>query len=197
MALTFLLGILWVLSKCIFLWIWVTKYQISNSCNRHISSEFKHWSSRKVQNIRMQLLIHPFNGLFSRTTWVSRHQKGKPFWILLEQEMTVWRWHQLDHMQIICTSLQTDNHASTSPLSFFTGQIPFLPTNQQRQSTQGKIYACKRLKTRRETRWNLQGAPNYRTDLSRMWAEVHHTMGTCGGDIAAWQVFFFDCRYVP
>jgi len=26
--------------------------------------------------------------------------------------------HQLDHMQIICTSLQTDNHASTSPLSF-------------------------------------------------------------------------------
>jgi len=31
--------------------------------------------------------LHPFNGLFSRTTWVSRHQKGKPFWILPEQEM--------------------------------------------------------------------------------------------------------------
>jgi len=29
-----------------------------------------------------------------------------------------WQWHQLDHMQIICTSLQTDNHTSTSPLSF-------------------------------------------------------------------------------
>ena len=28
-----------------------------------------------------------------------------------------WQWHQLDHMQIICTSLQTDNHASTSPLT--------------------------------------------------------------------------------
>jgi len=27
--------------------------------------------------------------------------------------------HQLDHMQIICTPLQTDNHASTSPLSFY------------------------------------------------------------------------------
>jgi len=26
------------------------------------------------------------------------------------------QWHQLDHMQIICTSLQTDNHANTSPL---------------------------------------------------------------------------------
>ena len=30
-----------------------------------------------------------------------------------------WQWHQLDHMQIICTSLQTDNHASTSQLSFY------------------------------------------------------------------------------
>ena len=30
---------------------------------------------------------HTFNGLFSRTTCVSRHQKGKPIWILLKQEM--------------------------------------------------------------------------------------------------------------
>jgi len=28
--------------------------------------------------------------------------------------MMGWQWHQLDHMQIICTSLQTDDHASTS-----------------------------------------------------------------------------------
>jgi len=54
---------------------------------------------------------------FSRTTWVSRHQKGKPFWILLKQGMMWRQWHQLDHMHIICTSLQTDNHASTSLLS--------------------------------------------------------------------------------
>jgi len=32
-------------------------------------------------------LLHPFNGLLSRTTWVSRHQKGKPFWILLEMTL--------------------------------------------------------------------------------------------------------------
>jgi len=37
----------------------------------------------------------------------------------------------------VCTPLQTDNHASTSPLSFFTGRMPFLPPNQQRQSTEG------------------------------------------------------------
>jgi len=42
-----------------------------------------------------------------------------PSKILLEQEMMGWQWHQLVHMQIICTSLQTDNHDSTSPLSFY------------------------------------------------------------------------------
>ena len=38
-----------------------------------------------------------------------------------EAEMTGWQWHQLDHMQVICTSLPTDNHASTSSLKFFYG----------------------------------------------------------------------------
>ena len=62
--------------------------------------------------------------------WVSRHQKGKPFWILLEQEMIGWQWHQVDHMQIICASLQTDNHASTPPLRFLQARCPSCcPTN--------------------------------------------------------------------
>jgi len=30
--------------------------------------------------------LQPFNGFFSRTTWVSQYQIGKPIWILLEQE---------------------------------------------------------------------------------------------------------------
>jgi len=34
--------------------------------------------------------LHPFDGLFSRTAWVSRHRKGRRFWILLEQEMMGW-----------------------------------------------------------------------------------------------------------
>ena len=59
------------------------------------------------------------NNLFSRTTWAGRYQKDKPFWISLKQEMIGWQWHQLNHMQIICTSLQTDNHVSTSSLSFY------------------------------------------------------------------------------
>ena len=67
---------------------------------------------------------------------MSRYQKGKTNLDFTEARDSEWQWHQLGHMQI-CTSLQTDNHASTSPLSFFTGQMPFLPPNQQRQSTEG------------------------------------------------------------
>jgi len=51
--------------------------------------------------------------------------------------MMGWQWHQVDHIQIICTSLQTDNHTSRHH-SVFAGWIPFLPPNQQRQSTEGK-----------------------------------------------------------
>jgi len=38
--------------------------------------------------------------------------------ILTKQEMMRCQWHQLDHMQIICTSLQTHNHASISSFNF-------------------------------------------------------------------------------
>jgi len=48
-----------------------------------------------------------------------------------------WQWHQLGQMQV-CTLLQTDNHTSIPSLIFFTDQMPFLPPNQQRQSTEGK-----------------------------------------------------------
>jgi len=40
-----------------------------------------------------------------------------------------WQWHQLDHMQV-CTSVQTDNHAGTPPLSFLQAGCPSCrPTN--------------------------------------------------------------------
>ena len=52
--------------------------------------------------------------------------------------MIGWQWHQLDYMQIICSILQTDNHASTPSLNFFMGRMLFLTPNQQCQSTEGK-----------------------------------------------------------
>jgi len=55
-------------------------------------------------------------------------RKVKPIWILLKQE-SEWQWHQLGHVQV-CTSLQTDNHASTPPLSSLQARCPACrPTN--------------------------------------------------------------------
>jgi len=72
---------------------------------------------------------------------VGRHQKSKTNLDFTEAQDSEWQWqwHQLGHMQV-CTSLQTDNHISTSPLKFFTGQMSFLPPNQQRQSTEGNSW---------------------------------------------------------
>jgi len=36
--------------------------------------------------------MYMFNGFYSRTTWVSQHQKGKPFWILMKHDMMGWQW---------------------------------------------------------------------------------------------------------
>jgi len=67
---------------------------------------------------------------------VSWYQKGKTNLDFTEAGDIEWLWHQLGHMQV-CTSLQTDNHTSTPPPQFFTGRMPFLLPNQQRQSTEG------------------------------------------------------------
>jgi len=70
-----------------------------------------------------------FNGLFSRTSWVSRYQKGKTNLDFNEERDSEWQWQWLGHMQV-CTSLETDNHASTPPLSFLQGGCPsYRPTN--------------------------------------------------------------------
>ena len=74
------------------------------------------------------------------TTQVSRYQKGKTNLDFTEARewLSEWQWHQRGYMQV-CTSHQTDNHASAPPLSFFTGRMPLLPLSQQSQSTEGRI----------------------------------------------------------
>ena len=48
---------------------------------------------------------------------------------LTEARDSEWQWHQLGHMQV-CTSLLTDNHASTPLLSFLQAGCPSCrPTN--------------------------------------------------------------------
>ena len=63
-----------------------------------------------------EIYTHPFNGLLSGTTQVSRYQKGKTNLDFTEARDSKWQLHQLGRMQV-CTSLQTDDHASTPPLS--------------------------------------------------------------------------------
>jgi len=60
---------------------------------------------------------------------MSRYQKGKTNLDFNEARDSEWQWHQLGHMQV-CTSLHTDNDASTSPLSFLQARCHSCrPTN--------------------------------------------------------------------
>jgi len=72
---------------------------------------------------------HLFNGPFSGTTRVRRYQKGNTNLDFTEARDSEWQWQQLGHIQV-CTLLQTDNHASTPPLSFLQARCPSCcPTN--------------------------------------------------------------------
>ena len=72
---------------------------------------------------------HSFNGPLSETIQVSRYQKGKTNLDFTEARDSEWQRYQLGHMQV-CTSLQTDNHTSTPPLSFLQARCPSCrPTN--------------------------------------------------------------------
>ena len=95
------------------------------------------WNLRSARVVIICLLhlfdsethTHLFNGPFSGTTWVGRYQKGKTSLDFTEARDSEWQWHQLYHMQV-CTSLQTDNHASSPPLSFLQAGCPSCrPTN--------------------------------------------------------------------
>jgi len=81
---------------------------------------------------KSEVSIHTFNAplkVQDYTTPVSWYQKGKTNLDFTEARGSEWQWHQLGRMQV-CTSLQTDNHASTPPLSFFqTGCPSCHPTN--------------------------------------------------------------------
>jgi len=66
---------------------------------------------------------HLFNGPLSGTNPLSRYQKGKTSLDFTEAGHGEWQWHRLGHMPI-CTSLQTNNHASTPPLRFLQARCP-------------------------------------------------------------------------
>jgi len=88
-------------------------------------------AAQKFQKKNMQHTnTHTHTTAFSWTTQVSRYQKDKTNLNFIEARDSEWQWHQLGHMQV-CTSLHTDNHASTPPLSNIlqAGCPPCCPTN--------------------------------------------------------------------
>ena len=79
--------------------------------------------------------------MHTRLTALVRYYPGEPVpegktnLDFTEARDSEWQWHQLGRMQV-CTSLQTDDHASTRPLSFYRQDA--LPATQQHGSTEGK-----------------------------------------------------------
>jgi len=74
---------------------------------------------------------------------VSRYQKGKANLDFTEVTDSEWQCHQLGHMQV-CTSLQTDNHANTPPLSFYRPDaLPAAQPTASKQRRQTKIAKIK------------------------------------------------------
>jgi len=82
--------------------------------------------------VPLLILLHPFNGLFSRTAWVSRYQKGKTsldlnearddgFWGCSGISWTICKQSAPHSRQITNT---TDNHTNTSSLNFYRPDAP-------------------------------------------------------------------------
>jgi len=100
----------------------------------HFTLTVQHYSCYQLKH------THPFNGPLSGTTQVSQYQKGKTNLDVTEARDSEWQWHQLGHMQV-CTSLQTNNHASTPPFSFYRPDA--LPAAQPTVSTAHTPSKCK------------------------------------------------------
>ena len=136
------------------------------------------WRGWSVVLLDVLLLLHPFNGPLSGTTQVSRYQKGKTNLDFTETRDSEWQWHQPGHMQV-CTSLQTDNHVSNPPLSFYRPDA--LPAAQPTASkhwrhpagcswaeSRGRSWASRRSRWRsRRTPWTRTCSGSPRTYASR------------------------------
>jgi len=90
----------------------------NTSCSRRMLTV--HSYNATVTLTHTHTNTHPFNGLCPGLPGWAGTRKVKPIWILLKQET----------VRQICTSLQTDNHAGTPPLSFLQAGCPSCrPTN--------------------------------------------------------------------
>ena len=99
---------------------------------------------------------HPFNRPLSGAIRVSLYQKCKTNLDFTEARDSEWQWHQLGRMQVY-TSLQTDNHASTPPLSFLQAGCPSCRQNNGVKALKAVPQNTYRKKTERQVA--SQGSP--------------------------------------
>ena len=92
-------------------------------------------SSNTIQNV-YNTHTHPFNGPSPGLPRSAGTRKVKPIWILLKQE----RVSGSGIRRVICKPAPHSRQITTPAphRSVFTGRMPFLPPNQQRQSTEGQ-----------------------------------------------------------
>jgi len=106
----------------------------SAPCSRQITTPAPHQStftSRMLfltpsQQCRSYTHTHThtrLTALFAETTRVSRYQKGKTNLDFTGARDSEWQWHQLGRIQV-CTSLQTDNHASKNDVFYRPDALP-------------------------------------------------------------------------
>ena len=100
-----------------------------------ITHSLFHSRLKIFSHARTHTHTHPFNGPFPGLPRWADTRKVKPIWILLKQETVSGSgisW-------AICKSATRSRQITTpaSHHSVFTRRIPFLPPNQQRQSTEG------------------------------------------------------------
>jgi len=91
--------------------------------------------SEKSHNHDYYYYCNRFTALCLRPLrWGGRRRNHSGFYWSTDNGVEV---ESADHMQVICTSLQIDNHASTKSHHTFTGRMLFLLPNQQHQGTEG------------------------------------------------------------
>ena len=120
--------------------------QYHNASNTILQHHFALIAHKKMAQDYMNLMrikthtythTHPFNGPFPGPPKCAGTRKVKPIWNFLKQETV--RGSGISW--VICMSAPCSRQTTTpAPHHFvFTGQMPFLPPNQQRQSTEGNL----------------------------------------------------------
>jgi len=90
----------------------------------------KGWNTCTLTRHNSTINTHPFNGPLSGTTQVGRYQKGKTNLDFTEARGVSGSGISWAICMQVCTLLQTNNHASTPPLSFLQAGCPSCrPTN--------------------------------------------------------------------